>query len=214
MKKLEALIVMLVMVACGSNAWASLVTMTFDEAFVTGGTLGDRQDGTQVSNQYAGVTWADIYTGADAPPIYYTGQVVCLPLEFAGTGWTSNTLWIYGNALSGGGAQTATVTLSTPSNYFSMDYRRPTAPGTIDFALYLGTTKVADSGSLSWVSADGWKTFTASSYTFNKVVISESDKFNVDNFKINSVPIPSAILLFAPGILALFGLRRRSLKLN
>jgi hypothetical protein len=211
MKRASLLSLVLVLVFA-STTWAALITMTFDESFVTGGTLSERQDGTQVSNQYAGVTWADIYPGADAPPIYYTGQVVCLSGEFSGTGWTTgNTLWIYGSDLTGSthAPYTATVTLSTPSSYFSMDYRRPTAAGTIDFALYLGTTKVADSGSLSWVSTNGWKTFTAPSVKFDKVVIVESDKFNVDNFKINTVPIPSAIFLFAPGFLALVGLRKR-----
>jgi hypothetical protein len=215
MKKILSLSIMLVVFAA-STTWAALITMNFDEAFVTGGTIGNRQDGTQVSTQYAispyGVTWADIYPGADAPPIYYTGQVVCIPGEFAGTGWnTGNSLFIYGSALSGstGSPYTATVTLSTPSNYFSMDYRRPQAAGSIDFALYLGASKVSDSGSLAWANGDGWKTFTSPSVKFDKVVILESDKFNVDNFKINTVPIPSAIFLFAPGLAALVGLRKR-----
>ena len=89
----------MLVVFAASSAWAALTTMTFDEAFVTGGTIGDRQDGTKVSTQYAispyGVTWADIYPGADFPS--YTGQVVCLPGEFNGTGLdTDNYLLIYG----------------------------------------------------------------------------------------------------------------------
>jgi hypothetical protein len=192
-------------------AGAGLTTITFDEPFVTGGPVGGtRQDGTQVSTQYAGVAWADIYPSLDAPPVYYTGQVVCLPGEFTGTGWTTgNTLWIYGNSLSGSGAQTATVTLSTLSNYFSMDYRRPQAAGTIEFDLYLGSNLVYNGNALSWNPGDGWKTFTAPPVMFNRIVISESDKFNVDNLSISSVPVPPSLFLLAGGLGGLGVIRKR-----
>jgi hypothetical protein len=216
MKRALLLILVLVLVTA-SATWAALITMTFDEAFVTPGAVNNRYDGTQISTQYAvlpyGVTWADIYPGADAPPIYYTGQVVCQPGEFNGQNFgTDNYLFIYGNNTgSGGGAQTATATLSTPSNYFSIEYRRPQADGNFDFSLYLGNTMVYDSGSLLWsATLDGvWKTFTAPAVTFDKVVIWESDKSSFDNFTINTVPIPSAIFLFAPGLVALVGLKKR-----
>ena len=196
--------------------WArATVTMTFNESFVTGGPVGGtRQDGTQVSNQYAnspyGVTWADIYTGTDFPT--YTGQVVCLPGEFNGSGWTTgNTLWIYGNSTGGTGAQTATVTLSTPSDYFSMDYRRPQNTGTVEFALYLGNTLVADSGTLSYGSGDigTWKTYSVSPGMFNKVVITESDKTNFDNFSINPVPVPPSVFLLLGGLGGLGVIKKR-----
>jgi hypothetical protein len=211
MKNLAILVGVLAILACGTGAGA--YTITFDESYVTAGSAGDRQDGTQVTSTYTaayGVTWADIYPGADAPPIYYAGQVICMPGEFSGSGFgTDNYLWIYGNSLSGSGAQTATVALSTPSDYFSIEYRRPQAAGTIEFDLYLGITLVYDGSALSWAVGDNWKTFTAPSTTFDKVVISESDKFCVDNFSINPVPIPGAIFLLAPGLIGLAAGRRR-----
>jgi hypothetical protein len=210
----RALLLSLVLVlSIASTTWAALVTITFDEAFVTPGAVNNRYDGTQVSTQYAispyGVTWADIYPSTVNPS--YTGQVVCQPGEFNGPNFgTDNYLFIYGNNTgSGGGAQTATATLSKPSNYFSIEYRRPQADGTFDFSLYLGNTLVSDSGSLAWTPGDDWKTFTNSSVTFDKVVIWVNDKSSFDNFTINPVPIPSAIFLFAPGLVALVGLRRR-----
>jgi hypothetical protein len=212
MKRATLLCVVLVL-ALASTTWAALVTMTFDESFVNAGAVNDRYDGTKVSTQYAispyGVTWADIYPGTDFPS--YTGQVICLPGEFNGPGFgTDNYLFIYGNNTgSGGGAQTATATLSTPSNYFSIEYRRPQASGTFDFDLYLGNTLVYDGSVLNWAPGDNWKIFTAPTVTFDKVVIIESDKSSFDNFTINPVPIPSAIFLLAPGLLALVGLRKR-----
>jgi hypothetical protein len=210
MKKTLLLSLVLIL-GIASGAMAGIITMTFDEAFVTGGTAADRQDGTQVSTQYEGITWADIYPGTNYPA--YTGQVVCLDTEFKGPSWnTGNSLWIYGDLSSN--PQTAIITLGTPSNYFSMDYRRPQASGTIEFDLYLWNKdkyeKVYDGSELIWTPGDGWTTFIAPTVTFDKVVININDKFNVDNFSINPVPIPPSLILLISG-LGGFGMMRKRL---
>jgi hypothetical protein len=198
-----------------SAAGAVPITITFDETYVNPGAINDRQDGTQISTQYKapyGVTWADIYPGTDKPT--YTGQVVCMPGEFNGPGYgNDNYLFIYGNNWqAGGGAQTATVTLDMPSNYFSIEYRRPQASGTFEFALYMGNTLVSDSGTLNWIPGNGWVTYTKSSVIFDKVIITENDKSSFDNFTINPVPIPPSILLLVGGLGSLGIIRRRLIK--
>ncbi|MHB8969151.1 MAG: PEP-CTERM sorting domain-containing protein [Pirellulaceae bacterium] len=220
MKKLLATMTAVVLsLGLTMSAQAELVTITFDESFVNPGTVNNRYDGTQVSTHYSdssrgGVTWDDIYPSTVNSS--YTGQVVCMPGEFSGPDWnTGNYLFIYGdNAGSGTSAQTAYVTLSTPSDYFSIEYRRPQASGTFDFDLYLGSTRVYDGPSLTWNPGDGWTKFTATSnmfqtfHTFDKVVILENDKSSFDNLTIEPVPEPSSLVLFVGGAVALLVIRR------
>lgn len=190
------------------SAQAALVTITFDEPYVTGGVAGsgDRFDGSQIDTEYSslGATWQDIYTGTSYPT--YTGQVVCFPGEHSGSGWSSNYLWVYGNNAGGGvSPATAVVTLSTPSDSFSIDYRRPAQTGTIEVDLYLDTILVYDGSTMT--STATWQTFTAPSVTFNQVHITQSDKTCFDNAKFNMVPIPASFWLLGAGLLPL--LRRR-----
>lgn len=224
MKKLAVLAGVLAVLVCGTGAWATLVSITFDETFVSYGTTDSRYDGTQLSSQYSGspyfVTWTDIYhsgTNTDNPS--YTGQVVCTGAEFSGSGYTTgNFAWIYGaNAGSGTSMATAVVTLSVASNYFSIDYRRPNAGGQMEFTLLSDGKVVADSGIL--ITAASWSTWKPSSsgylaedITFNEVRIWQGDKSLIDNLTFNAVPIPPPILLLAGGLGGLGFFARRRIK--
>jgi hypothetical protein len=221
-KKLAILVGILAVLGLGTGAGASLVTITFDESFLSAGG-SNRYDGTQILDQFSGapwgITWADTYTGTGN----YTGQTIAGPSEFtfSSPAPSNNYLFVYGNNTgSGGGTQTATATLATPSSYFSIDYRRPQASGTFTFVLYSGATAVynstaANNGTpLTWDPTldSGFKNLAVSGVTFDKIVITESDKSEFDNLKINPVPIPGALFLFAPGLAALVAVRRRKQK--
>ena len=192
MKKLLILLWLLTLVlAVTMFARAALVTITFDEEYVTSGPTNDRYDGTQVDTQYSflGVTWVDT---VDDDPDILTGQGVTHPGEFNGS-WsdTDNMLWNYGQGGGGTTPVNAPILLSFPANSFSFEFRRPQAPSTIDVRLYMGDELVHETIGFSWdpiVDGD-WKTFSYSGDPFDKVVLSSGDKFNTDNYSFNMVPI-------------------------
>jgi len=170
----------------------ALVTITFDEAWVTSGPTNDRYDGTHVDTQYAswGITWVD--TIADDPNVL-TGQGVTLPTEFNGVGWDNdNMLWNYG--VGGGGVTpvNAPILLSVPANSFSFELRRPNAAGTVDVRLYSGNTLVHE-GSVSWDPGQDWQTFFYRGDRFDKVVLESGDKFNSDNYSFSLVGNPPVL---------------------
>jgi hypothetical protein len=174
-----------------------LVTITFDEEYVTSGPTNNRYDGTQVDTQYSllGVTWVDT---VDDDPDVLTGQGVTHPGEFSGS-WsdTDNMLWNYG---TGGGGTTpvnAPILLSFPADSFSFEFRRPQAAGSIDIQLYMGDELVHETIGFSWdpVVDGDWKTFFYSGDPFDKVVLSSGDKFNTDNYlfsMVDCIPLPAA----------------------
>lgn len=186
------------------SAGAAMVTITFDEAWVTSGPTTNRYDGSQIDTQYTaayGVTWVD--TVADDPNVL-TGQGVTLPSEFGGA-WsdTDNMLWNYAQGGSGTTPFEAPILLSTPSDYFSFEYRRPNAAGTMDVKLYLGGVIVYDDPGFAWdpITDGDWKTFEYTGGSlFDKVVLSGNDKFCTDTYKFNMVPIPASLWLLASGL--------------
>lgn len=173
---------------------AALVTITFDEDYVTSGPTNDRYDGTQVDTQYSFVTWVDT---VDDDPDLLTGQGVTQPDEFNGTWWdTDNMLWNYGQGGGGTTPVNAPILLSIPADSFSFEFRRPNAPGTIDVQLYMGDELVDETIGFSWDPvADGdWKTFSYSGDPFDKVVLSSGDKFNTDNYSFSLVANRAPVL--------------------
>jgi hypothetical protein len=124
-------------------------------------------------------------------------------------------LWNYG---VGGGGTTpvnAPILLSVPANFFSFEFRRPNAGGTVDVELYMGDSDTPFyEGSISWdpILDGDWKTFVYDSGAlFDKVVLVSGDKFNTDNYRFNMVPIPASLWLLGSGLglLPLFRSRGR-----
>jgi hypothetical protein len=214
MKKM-LLLTLVLMFSIASGAWAAQVTITFDESFVNPGG-SNRYDGTQILNQYATAPWGATFTDTNSNS-QYAGQNVCAPGEFSGANWgNDNYLFVYGGyAGSGVNPATALITLSTPSNYFSIEYRRPQAAGTFVFDLYLDSTLVYKGDTLTWdplLNGGTWTTFTAPSVLFNKIDISINDKSSFDNLTINPVPVPPSLLLLVGGLGSLGIIRKRFIK--
>lgn len=206
MKKLIVLLAAVAMVlGMTLYAQAALVTLTFEEAWVTPGPTTTRYDGSQIDDEYTipyGVTWVD--TVADDPNLL-TGQGVTLPSEFSG-GWSDSDamLWYYGPGSGGTTPFTAPILLSTPADYFSFEYRRPNAGGTMDVQLYLGDAVIYDDPGLTWdpITDGDWKTYEyTGGLSFDKVVLSGNDKFCTDTYTFNTVPIPPSFWLFATGLI-------------
>lgn len=211
MKKLLVLLCVFTLVAgITMSAQAALVTITFDEAWVTSGLTNDRYDGTQVDTQYSfmGVTWVD--TVADDPDVL-TGQGITHAGEFSGS-WSDsdNMLWNYGQGGGGTTPVNAPILLSVPADFFSFEFRRPNAGGSVDVQLYMSDTLVYE-GNVSWTYGQDWQTFSYSGNLFDKVVLVSGDKFNSDNYTFNMVPIPASLWLLAGG-LGLLPLHRRMQK--
>ncbi|MCX5806021.1 MAG: VPLPA-CTERM sorting domain-containing protein [Proteobacteria bacterium] len=231
MKKI--LLLSLVLVFCmASGAGAGLVTISFDEEGISSGTHytnphspDPRPLGDKITNQYAakGVNWTvnPINSGVVA-------NVITSGYEFGYAdkpGYPSEVFADKNGNVDGhimwynGGFADGWIQFDHPVNSVAFDYRRPKAAGAINVQFYDyddngNWTKIYDSGR---VTADStWRPFSQTGNNIDAVYMSGYDpntqsynKFVMDNFQVNMVPIPAAIWLLGSGLAGLGFIKRR-----
>jgi hypothetical protein len=113
------------------------------------------------------------------------------------------------------------ITVSSGTSYLlTFDYWGDNRTGTpYKFAVQIGSQPGTEYGGLWYSPSGSWNTktipFTATSDT---IVLSFLDESSgeaspiIDNIKVSSVPIPSAIWLLGAGLLGLVGIRRKIVK--
>ena len=178
------------------SAQAAIITITFDEPGI------DLEE--VIEDQYAssGINWIiyEIELGVEN-----TNRVVSGTLDYFNNVFpTDGQILQYNNR----DAPAGVIELDFLSDYLSFGYRRPSSSGEI-FVEVLNSGTSVYATSFVWDSGV-WDTFIydGSLGDFNQITMSSSNKFIIDNLEVNPVPIPSAFVLLASGLLMLIRRRR------
>ncbi|MDT8299441.1 MAG: PEP-CTERM sorting domain-containing protein [Spirochaetaceae bacterium] len=197
MKKIFSLTATLILIfGMAWSAQAALVTITFDEEGID---FGER-----ITDQYAdyGIHWDAAYSNLVTSGADFNNAFTC-----------DGQILQYDTKPANG-----TILLDTATEYMSFEFRRPSAAGSFNLAIYDASSGtdvlVWDFGSIGW-SGDDWLTFTYDGLfgSFDKIVMYAEKKFIIDNFTVDTaaaVPIPPSVLLLGTGLISLVFRRKRS----
>jgi hypothetical protein len=184
MKKFLILLCALSLVlAVTMSARAALVTITFDEEGISAN-CPPQGSGDLITIQYLdlGVEW--IVDPITEQPHNEVTRGECFNQQFD-IGSENQVLWINGSPVEGN------IELDLLAGALVFDYRKPsgTASDPVQVKLYNGLAEVYDSGIFSAIGE--WQTFTYnatdSSGSFDRIVMSSTHKFVIDNLVLNRV---------------------------
>jgi hypothetical protein len=186
------------------SASAALVTITFDEPGISAGGGPDPDNpeqgyGDVITDQYASLGLHWVVSGSD-PYLDNTNEVTVGEWfnNSFDIGSDNQVLWY--NCELRDPALKGDIRLDFAADYLAFNHRRPaTQTRDLYIDLYYGVDPVS---TLIGETTGEWRTFVydGSDGSFDRIVMSCTHKFVIDNLEINAVPVPSALLLLGSGL--------------